>query len=164
MTAGPPDPEPPEPGPRLQPVSGAALASAAVAGLVIGWLLRPAATRLRGSVPTVAWPQVGALFLVAGVIGLVAWHTWRSLHVERTGLESHLAVNRLVLARACALVGALVAGGYAGYAVSWLGTGSEIAGERVLRAAVAALGGLAVLVASVLLERACRVRSEEEQP
>ena len=30
-------------------------------------------------------------------------------------------MNRLVLARACALVGALVAAGYVGYAVSWLG-------------------------------------------
>ena len=39
-----------------------------------------------------------------------------------SGCEPHRAVNRLVLGRAGALVGALVAGGYAGYAVSWIGS------------------------------------------
>ena len=38
-----------------------------------------------------------------------------------------------MLARACALVGALAAGGYAGYAVTWLGDASELADERLLR-------------------------------
>ena len=35
-------------------------------------------------------------------------------------------MNRLVLARACALVGALVAGGYLGYALSWVGVDTEL--------------------------------------
>ena len=54
------------------------------------------------------------------------------MHVHHERLEPHQAVNRLVLARACALVGALVAGGYVGYALSWVGVDAELAGQRVL--------------------------------
>jgi high-affinity Fe2+/Pb2+ permease len=71
-------------------------------------------------------------------------------------------VNRLVLARACALVGALVAGGYAGYALSWVGMDSDLASQRLWRSAVAAVAGVAIVVTSMLLERACRVRSDDE--
>ena len=53
-------------------------------------------------------------------------------------LEPHRAVNRLVMAKACALVGALVAGGYAGYALTWLGMEAELADQRLLRSAIAA--------------------------
>jgi hypothetical protein len=73
-------------------------------------------------------------------------------------------VNRFVLARACALVGALVGGFYLGFALSWLGQGSELAGDRMLRSAVAALGAAAMTLAAVLLERACRVRSDDDSP
>ncbi len=52
-------------------------------------------------------------------------------------LEPHQAVNRLVLARACALVGALVAGGYLGYALSWLGVDAELARQRAWRSVAA---------------------------
>ena len=49
-----------------------------------------------------------------------------------SGCEPHHAVNRLVLAKSCALAGALVAGGYLGYALSWLGlTDAELAQQRM---------------------------------
>ena len=73
-------------------------------------------------------------------------------------------MNRLVLARACALVGALVAGGYAGYALSWVGLESDLASQRLWRSAIAALAGVAIVVTSIVLERACRVRSDDEEP
>ena len=62
-------------------------------------------------------PRPLALFLMAARRSAPSpWRTWREVHVRRERLEPHRAVNRLVLARACALVGALVAGGYLGYA------------------------------------------------
>ena len=76
------------------------------------------------------------------------------MQVRRERLEPHRAVNRLVLARACALVGALVAAGYVGYAVTWLGDASELADQRVLRAAVAAVGA-GVVIARLAGARAC---------
>ncbi len=156
------DPVPPEG--HLRPTTGASLAIAAVIGLVLGWLLRPVMVRLNGTAPIVTWAQALALVFVAAVLAYVAWHTWQTIHVHRRRLPHHRAVNRLVLARASALVGALAAGGYAGYAVTWLGDASELADERLLRCGVAAVGGLLMMLASLLLERACRVPSEDPGP
>ncbi len=164
--SGPDGSEPTEPGERQQlaPMRWTTLVGWALVGLVLGRLWHPVAERVLGTAPTVSLLQGLVLFFVAAILGGTAWITWRAVHVRRQRLEPHQAVNRLVLARACALVGALVAGGYAGYALSWLGNDAELAGERVLRSAVAAVGGVATVAAAVLLERACRVRSEDESP
>lgn len=134
----------------------------AVVGLVAGWLLHPLAERVWGTAPIVTWAQPLALFLVAGILGATAWVTWRAVHVRRERLDPQQAVNRLVLARACAFVGALVGGGYLGYAVSWLGAEAELASQRALRSGLGALAGLAIAVTGLLLERACRVRSDPD--
>jgi hypothetical protein len=97
-------------------------------------------------------------------VGTTAWQTWRTVHVRRDRLEPHRAVNRLVLGRASALVGALVAGGYAGYAVSWIGSAAELADQRMLRSALAAACGVLMVVAGLFLERACRVRKRPPAP
>jgi hypothetical protein len=147
---------------RLAPLPPSALATCSVLGLVAGWLLHPAAERLGGTAPMVSWLQGAVLFFVAAVLWGVARHTSRT----RDGgerLEPHRAVNRLVLARACALVGCLVAGGYVGYAVSWLGDPAELADQRVLRSLIAAVGGVAVVISALLLERACRVPPEDRR-
>jgi hypothetical protein len=112
VSADPSDGEPP--GGRLRPTSAGALTAWGVIGLVGGWLLHPLAEEVRGTAPIVTWAQPLALLLVAAILGATAYLTWRTVHVQHHRLEPHQAVNRLVLARACALVGALVAGGYAG--------------------------------------------------
>ena len=151
-----------EPRERLRPISGGALTGWGVAGLVAGWLLHRVAEAWRGTAPVVTWFQPLALLLVVLIVAGTAWSTRRSVQGQAQPLEPHRAVNRLVLGRACALVGALVAGGYAGYALSWLGiAGDPLAGQRVLRSAVAALLGLLICAGGVLLERACRVRGDD---
>lgn len=165
MIAGPPDGdlsgrEPDEePQGHLRPTSSTSLAVAAAIGLVIGGLLRPVAVAIDGTAPIVTWVQALALVFVACFVGALAWDTRRTLHVRHQRLEPHRAVNRLVLARACALVGALVAAGYAAYAVTWIGDSSELAGQRTLRSGVAAVAGVAIVISSLLLERACRLPS-----
>lgn len=149
---------------RLQPTSTGVLTAWTAAGLVGGWLLRPVAERIQGTAPIVTWLQPLALLFVAAILGATAWITWRTVQVHRTYLEPHRAVNRFVLARSCALVGALVAGGYAGYALTWLGVDSDLGTQRVWRSAVAALAGVAITVTAVLLERACRVRKDDPAP
>jgi hypothetical protein len=151
------------PGGRIRPTSAAVLTGWGVAGLAGGWLLHPLAERRGGSAPIVTWAQPLALILVAVIVGATAYLTWRTVHVQHQRLEPHRAVNRLVLARSCALVGALVAGGYFGYAVSWLGSDAELASQRAVRSAVAGVAGVAIAITSVLLERACRVRSDENE-
>jgi hypothetical protein len=149
---------------HLQPTSAGIVTAWAVAGLVGGWLLHPVAERLSGTAPVVTWLQPVALFLVAAIVGGAAWATWRAVQVRREWLEPQQAVNRLLLARSCALVGALVAGGYLGYAVSWVGSDAALAGQRGWRSVAAGVAGALIVVAALLLERACRVRSDDEPP
>jgi hypothetical protein len=152
--------EPREPEGSLRPTSYVVVTLWAVAGLVLGWLWHPIAERMSGTAPVVSWAQPAALWLVAVAIAITWWQTYRAVQIRRERLEPHRAVNRLVLGRAGALVGALVAGGYAGYAVSWIGDPAELAGQRILRSAVAVLAGAAIVVFALLLERACRVRTD----
>lgn len=165
MTDGPSGEEPggPPPETRLRPTSPATVGGTVMTGLVGGWLLHPVADRV-ASPPVVSWLQPFALAFVAGLLLVTAWSTHRALQVRRGWIEPHRAVNRLVLARACVVVGGLVAGGYAGYAVSWLGLPGELADDRILRSLLAAAAGAAIVVAALLLERACRVRSDDEEP
>ena len=151
-----PEDEPPEPRGTLRPTSARTLTVCAVVGLVVGWGVHPLLSRLGGRPPLVSWAQALALVLVAGIMAFLAWHTWQTVQVRGERLEVHQAVNRLVLARACAIGGALVAAGYAGYAISWLGDESQFADRWILRSVVAALGATAVMLASLALERACR--------
>lgn len=156
-----PDEEPDEPErPRdgiLRPISSAVVVAWAGVGLILGWLWHPVSDRLWGTAPVVSWAQPAALWLVAVVMATTWWHTYRAVQVHRLRLEPHRAVNRLVLARAGALVGALVAGGYAGYALSWIGDPAELADQRIIRSVVAVAAGVVIMVAGLLLERACRV-------
>jgi lysylphosphatidylglycerol synthetase-like protein (DUF2156 family) len=133
-----------------------------VAGLVLGWLLHPVAEGWRGTAPVVTWVQPLTLLLVAAILGGTAWSTYRAVQVRHEQLPPNRAVNRLVLARACALVGALVAGGYLGYAVSWLGIDADLAQQRLVRSLLATACGVLITIGALLLERACRVPSGDE--
>lgn len=145
----------------LHPTSLITLVGWAVVGLVAGWALHPVSDRLGFVPPLVSPAQPLALALLAAILGYVAWVTHRDLHVRRARLASHQAVNRFVLARASALVASLAAGGYAGYALSWIGDPAELADDRILASAAAAAAAALAVVAAVLLERACRVREDD---
>ncbi|KRF16599.1 hypothetical protein ASG90_10005 [Nocardioides sp. Soil797] len=145
--------------PHVPPTPFGALACCVVVGLVAGWALRPLTQAYADSSPVVTWVPVLALALVAVILSAVAVMTRRTIS-RRLYLDPHRAVNRLVLAKACALVGALVAGGYAGYALSWLGMSAELAEQRSIRGGLAALAGFAMCGAALALERACRVRDD----
>lgn len=156
------DGEEPPPAGHVRFTSAGSLVGCAVLGLVLGWAVHPVSIRMNGTAPTVGWLPVLALAFVALVIGSVAWSTYRALHRRHERLLPQHAVNRLVLAKSCALAGALVAGGYFGYALSWLGlTDAELARQRVLHALVGGVAGTALVVGSLLLERACRVSGDD---
>ncbi len=159
-----------EPGPppgRLRTTGAGLVAGWALAGLVLGRLLRPVLIELDRTAPQVGWLQAGAPYLLAVVLLGVARATHRALQVDAGQpagrLQPHEAVNRLVLAKACALVGSLVTGGYLGYALSWVGSSAELGGERIVMSLVAAGGAALTVVGSLLLERACRVNGGEDE-
>ena len=158
------DREPPEPSGHIGTTGAGPLVGFGLTGLVLGWLLRPVSIGMDGAAPTVGWLPVLALFFVAVIVGSVAWSTYRAFHTRHERIEPHRAVNRLVLAKSCALAGAMVTGGYLGYALSWLGVSeAELAGERMLHSLLAALAGALIVAGSLLLERACRVRGEDDR-
>jgi hypothetical protein len=155
------DREPDPPQGRILPTGPAPLVVSGVIGLVLGWSIRPLALRFDLSEPDVSFTSVGVLFFVAAIIGATAYATRRTVRRNRLDLAHHQAVNRLVLGKACALVGALALGGYLGYAVAQLGVSAPASDERLWRALLGALGALATTVAALLLEHACRVPHED---
>lgn len=146
----------------IGPTTPAVPVLTACVSLVVGWLLRPLALYAGHDAPRVGWLQVAVIGFLALVIAGTAWVTWRELQVQRHWLEPHRAVNRLLMAKSCVVVGAILAGGYTGAALSWLGIEGEAAGGHLLRAACAAVAGVATVAAAIWLERACRVRDDDE--
>jgi len=127
-------------------------------GLVIGLLVRPLALALDSSPPRVGWGAATTLSVVAVIVGSLAWSTWQSLHKRHERMTSDHAAKMLALSRSCVIVGALFAGGYGGFALAFVGDLDTPLGlERAVNGAVAALAGLALVVAALLLERACRL-------
>lgn len=155
-----------DPGPTgsLRPTSGRALGLSAAVGLVVGWSVHLLLQRFSGEEPRVSWAQPLALLLVALILAFLAWHTWRTVQEQGHRLEPQHALNRLVLARACAVAGAVVAGFYAGFAIRWLGDASQLADRWMTRSLVAALAATGVMVASLVLESACRTPSDHSRP
>ncbi len=155
-----PVPDPPGPAGAVGPTVPGLLAGLVLLGLVGGRLIRPVSISLGLPTPALGWLPALGLVLLAFLVGWVAWVTHRALHTRGERLEAHRAVNRLVLAKACAVTGALAAGAYAGYALAWAGDlDTPLGQQRVIRAAVASLASAGVVAGSLLLERACRVRT-----
>ena len=132
-------------------------------GLVIGLLVRPIADRLESSPPRVGWGAAITLFVVAVVVGSLAWNTWQSLHKKHERMTSDHAAKMLALSRSCVIVGGLFAGGYGGFALAFVDDlDTPLGQERAVNGGVAALAGLVLLVAALLLERACRLPEDDD--
>ena len=70
--------------------------------------------------------------------------------MRREPVDPQRAVAFLVLGKASALAGALVAGGYLGFGLMFLGRlDAATPRERVIRSAVAVVAGLALMVAGL---------------
>jgi hypothetical protein len=152
-----PEEEPELPQGRIRQTGPGPLVVAGVLGLLLGWAVRPLCLRLGYAEPTVSLLTIVLLFFVAAIIGGSAYFTRRTVQRDRLALAPHQFVNRLVLGKACALVGAFLTGCYIGYAVAQLGVGDPASVTRLWRSALAALGAVAVTAAALLLELACRV-------
>ncbi|MEP6816141.1 MAG: DUF3180 family protein [Marmoricola sp.] len=160
------------PGPaNVRPTGPGPLVGLGALAMVSGYSIRPISIQLTVAEPVISVWSVVVIWVLAAAVGFVAFRTWRVLQGDRdtargarlpVRYEPYQAVNRLVLGKAAALAGAVVLGGYAGFAIAHLGIiPTELSGQRLLRGALAAAGGLGILVAGLLLERACRVRSDE---
>jgi H+/Cl- antiporter ClcA len=141
-----------------------ALVVAALFGGLAGWLLVVTANAFDLIPPEVPWTAPIGLILVAALVGALAYVTHQRIQVRRERMDPSRAVAFLVLGKASALAGALVAGGYFGFALMFL-TRLDAAAprDRVIRSAVAIAAGIALCVMGLLLERACKVPSEPDE-
>ena len=143
---------------RIRTTAPSQLAVCAAIGAALGWFAVPLLDRLRGVVPSVPWSAVLALAFIAAVLGGTAWITFRAIHRRRERIDPQRAVNLLVLAKASALAGAVVAGGYLGFAAHYVDNlDIALPRERVTRSVLAAAGAVLVCIGGLLLELALRV-------
>lgn len=147
---------------RVRPTGPAPLVSLGVVGLVAGWAVRPLCLRLGYGEPNISLVSIGLLFFAAAIIGGSAYLTRRTVVRDRFALATHQAVNRLVLGKACALVGALLTGFYLGFALAHLGVSGPAADTRLWRGALAGASAAVVTITALLLEHACRVPRRRE--
>ena len=149
---------------RLRPTSAPTLAVSAIVGLFCGGLVRPVVESGGGVAPPVGLTSALALVFLSALLFTLAWGTHRRLHTQLRSLDWNHAVNLLVLGKASALAGAVVAGAYAGYALSFASDlETALPRERVTRSVVACLVALGVMVGGLLLERACRVPGSDDE-
>jgi uncharacterized membrane protein YidH (DUF202 family) len=128
------------------------------AGLVVGRLLPELLQRAGHTPPSVSWAAAATLLLAAVLVAGFAWNMWQSLHRKERTIHSEHAVRMLAVAKACVVVSALFTGGYAGFALAFASTFKAPAGhDRVIHGGAASLAALGLLVAALLLERACRL-------
>ena len=134
------------------------------AGLVVGRLLPPLTVRLDGTSPPVpGWAAAVVLLCGAIAVGALAWATWRDLHRRKMRVVADRAIRMLALAKASVLVGGVFAGGYAGYALAYLGSSTELGELRFWRSAAAAGAALLLLIAALVLEWACRLPLDDDE-
>jgi len=133
-------------------------------GALAGWLFVITLNALDIVPPTVPWTAPIGLVLIGALVGVLAYSTWQRIQVRRERMDPQRAVAFLVLGKASALAGALVAGGYFGFAVNFVSRLDAIGPrERVVRSAVAVVAGIVLCVVGLLLERACKVPGADDE-
>lgn len=138
---------------RLRTLALVALCAAVVSWVVLG------ALDSQGGTPPLPWTAPAALVVIAAAVVSAGWpvRRWNQGHRDRP-LDALRAARAAVLARASAVTGAALAGGYAGLALVLLPTVSiEPRRDRLLLALGAAVASLVLTAAGVLVERWCRL-------
>lgn len=163
-------PDRPAPQPEGEPGSGRlrrtparALLMAALFGAVVGWVVVTSANLMGLTPPLVPWLTPAALWLAAIVIGFLAWALHRRLRVRRLRIDPSQAVTYLALAKASALAGAFVAGGYLAFGAMFLSRWqADSPRERVIGSAVSVVAAIALMIGGLLMERSCEVPTDTD--
>ncbi|MEU4190625.1 DUF3180 domain-containing protein [Kribbella sp. NPDC026611] len=158
-----PGKEPPRPG-SVRPTSRWLLVAIAVLGVAVGLTTVKAIESGGGVAPAVSWLTLVAWAFLAALLFAAARNTHQRIQVRRERIEASRAVFLLMIGKASAFVGALCAGVYAGFALSFLeAMGSSGPRNRVIMAGAAAVVSVLVVTAGLLLERACRIPEDPDE-
>ena len=151
--------------PPMQTLRPATLLLAGLVGVVIGLLYAIVVDRRDGVPPTLTATGVVSLGFVVLALAVAARYMSRVAR-EVAPVDPHIAVRILVLGRAGAVVGAVVAGIYVGIGIERVTSGliAGAGGRQLLYAGLGAVAGLAVMVAGLVVERACRRPDDPDDP
>jgi hypothetical protein len=152
--------------PRLQPTNPATLLVAGLAAAAASALL---VSHYYGDIPSIPWLPAFTVFAIA-IAEVVLARTTKARIDRRPGAApvQPLAVARyVVLAKASSMAGSIFAGLYLGLLLWLLAQRGRLtaAGTDIAPTAAGFVAALALIVAGLLLERACRVpkRPEEDE-
>lgn len=148
----------PKPQPTMRPTNPATLIVVALAAAALSWL---GISRYYGSIPDLPWLPALTVVALAALEGSAAYSTKARIDRKpgRERVDPLLVARFVVLAKASSLAGSIFAGIYGG-AMVWLAVErSRLAhASRDLYPAIAGfVASVALVVAALLLERACRV-------
>jgi hypothetical protein len=150
----------------MRPTSAAALAVAALVGLLAGGVVGPLFEAAGRQPPRVPWSGVLILVFLAAVLLALARTTWRTLRGPAGAarrIEPQRAVMLLALGRASALGGAALFAGYLAFALGFLGNDAPLPRERLVRGLLTAAAAVLVAAGGLLLERSCRVPGGDDE-
>jgi len=148
---------------RAKRSSALYVVSLVAVGLVVGRLLPPLSVRFEGQAPRPGWTAAVLLGVGAAIVGVLAWNTWQSLHRRKQRFNADRAIQLLAVAKSCVMVGAVFTGGYAGFALAYVGADTELGHERLLNSGAAGLAAAALLIAALLLEWACQIPGDDDE-
>lgn len=145
---------------RLTPLRD--LGVAVMLGGLAAWLLVRTVEAVTGSSPLLPWAGPLALWFVAALVAGTAWVAHVKLRVRKERIEPERGVAFLVLGKAAALGGAMIAGGYLIFALLFVDRWeADEPRMRVIRGLVAAAAGVVTCVCARVLERACRIDEDD---
>ncbi len=149
---------------EMRPTSVRMLAVAALVCALIGWAFANWVDD-HARLPEVPWLAVVIVWVVALFVAVWALVTRRRLHPKtgRPRMAALVAARTAALALAGSRTGAVVFGAYGGIAIRLTSeTGVAAGRERLLAAALAALGGLVLAGFSLWLEHLCRLPDDPD--
>jgi hypothetical protein len=149
--------------PRLRPTDPWTLIVVGLAAVALGWVL---VSHYYGDIPQIPWLPAFTVFAIAIGEAVLA-RTTKARIDRRPGAArvEPLAVARYaVLAKASSLAGSIFAGFYVGLLIWLLAQRSRLtaASSDIAPTAAGVVAALALVVAALWLERACRVPKRPE--
>lgn len=142
------------------------LVGVGLAAIPAGWLFGRLVQVSTGALPSVPWVLAIVLVVMAVLLLLAARVARGWIHERRYDrrVDALVVARLLALGKAGSVFGVVVAGVYAGIGgVALDQLSGTTARDRALLAAVVAIAGVAVAVASFRLELACRVPPDDSE-
>lgn len=132
-------------------------------GLIVGRLIPILAIKSDRHVPVPGWGAAIFLAFFAVVVAAFAWTMWQQVHRDQRTISASYGLRMLAVAKAAVLVGGVFAGGYAGFALAFVSPDTDGESMRLWQSVAASGASVLLLVAALLLERACQIPSRDDE-